>query len=242
VSRATPDGNTLLITNTPLVTNPHFRKQNYDPVTSFEPVCSIARAPQFITVSATSPYRTLTDFLTAARAKPGELTLATYVGTISHIGLEMLKHVAKADITFVPYPGSAPAITALLGGHVTAVYDNYATVAEHVNAGKLRLLATGSRTRLDAFPNIPTVAEAGYPDYDIESWWGAFAPAKTPKNTVAQLANWFTAASRAPETAAKLAPLGFYPRSVCETEFSVLVRKTYDDLGRTIREANIKAE
>jgi tripartite-type tricarboxylate transporter receptor subunit TctC len=242
VARAAPDGNTLLITNTPFVTNPHFRKQNYDPFTSFEPVCSIAQVPTFIAVSAASPYRTLAEFLAAARAKPGELTMAAFVGSVTHIGLEMLNRAAKADITFVPFPGSAPAVTALLGGHVTAIYDNYAAVAEHVNAGKLRVLATGSRTRLDVFPNIPTIAEAGYPDYDVESWWAVFAPATTPKNTVAQLADWFAAASRAPETAAKLTPLGFYPRSVCGTEFSVLVRKTYDDLGRAIREANIKAE
>jgi tripartite-type tricarboxylate transporter receptor subunit TctC len=205
-------------------------------------VCGVASVPIFITVNSASPYHTLTDLLDAARVKPGELTMATFVATAPHIGLEELKRMAKVDITFVPFPGSAPAVTALLGGHVTALYDNYATVAEHVNAGRLRVLATGSATRLEALPNVPTVAESGYKDYGIESWWGSFAPAKTPSGTVARLSGWLAAASQVPEVKNKLAPLGFYPMSICGSQFAALVRKTYDDFGREIREANIKAE
>jgi tripartite-type tricarboxylate transporter receptor subunit TctC len=242
VAHAAANGNTVLITNAPLLTNPIFRPQNYDPLTSFEPLCELADAPAFITVNSASPYRTLADFLNAARAAPGQLTMATFTGTSSHIALEVLKSVAKVDITFVPFPGSGPAVTALLGGHVTAEFDNYATVAEHVNAGKLRVLATASPTRLEALPNVPTVAEAGYPGFGITNWWGAYAPAHTPRETVARLAVWFGSAAQVPEVKDKLTPLGFYAASVCGSEFAGLVRKTYDDFGRAIREANIKME
>jgi tripartite-type tricarboxylate transporter receptor subunit TctC len=242
VARAAPDGSIILITNTAIVTNPLLRPQNYDPLTSFEPVCDVASGPNFITVNSASPYHTLADFLNAARAAPAQLTVATFAGTSAHIGPEELKHVANVDLTFVPFPGSTPAVTALLGGHVTALFDNYAAVAEHVNAGKLRVLATAWPTRVEALPNIPTIAEAGYQGYGITSWWGSFVPAHTPKATITQLASWFTAASQVPEVKNKLAPLGFYSTSVCGPDFVTLVRKTYDDFGRAIREANIKVE
>jgi tripartite-type tricarboxylate transporter receptor subunit TctC len=97
-------------------------------------------------------------------------------------------------MTFVPYPGGAPAVTALLGEHVTSVFSDYPPLAEQLKAGNLRALATGSRTRAEALPDVPTVAESGYKDYDVEQWFGLFAPAKTPKERVSQLAGWFTAA------------------------------------------------
>src|SRR5271167_3760348 len=119
------------------------RKVNYDPVTSFEPVCYLVSSPQVIVVNKTAPYRTLTELITAARAKPGEVTIAS-VGpaTTQHIGIEQLKHAANIDMTYIPYTGNAPAINALLGGHVTAVFANFAEVAEQVKAGKLRAVAT----------------------------------------------------------------------------------------------------
>lgn len=242
VAHAFPDGSTVLINNAALITNPLLRPQNYDPLTSFEPVCDVANAPGFITVNASSPYVTFTDFLTAARTSPAQLTVGTFTGTVTHIGLELLKHVANVDLTFVPFPGSAPAVTALLGGHITAEMDNYATVAEHVNAGKLRVLATISPTRVEALPNVPTVAEAGYQGFGLTNWWGAYAPAHTPPGTVARLASWFASAAQAPEVKEKLAPLGFYPAHVCGSDFGALVRKTYDDYSRAIHEANIKVE
>jgi hypothetical protein len=164
VARSAPDGNTLLVTNPDILINAHLRKQDYDPLTSFEPVCKLVSLPTVLAVNSESPYRTLTDLMNAARSKPGALTLATFTASGSHIAFESLKHKANVDITFVPYPGSAPAVIALLGGHVTAMMDNYSTMAEHVNAGRLRALATTARTRVEGL-NIPTVAEAG-----IETW------------------------------------------------------------------------
>src|SRR6266850_1088167 len=121
VARAAPDANTLVINANSLVINPHLRKVNYDPLTSFEPVCYLLSSPNLIVVNSASPYRTLNDYIAAARAKPGELAFAT-VGpaTTQHIGFEQFRRLANINVTYVPYTGGAPAITALLGGHVSA--------------------------------------------------------------------------------------------------------------------------
>ena len=241
VSRAAPDGNTLLINNNSFVVIPHLRKVNYDSLTSFEPICHLVSSPTVILVNNASPYGTLADLLNAARAKPGDLTFAGTVG-VFYVAIEMLKRAANLNMTFVPYPGGAPAVTALLGEHVTSVFTDYPTLAAQLKAGKLRALATGSRTRAEALPDVPTVAESGYKDYDVENWFGVSAPAKTPKETVSQLVGWFTAALRVPEIKAKLVAQGLYPVGMCGADFGSYLRKQFDDCGRVIREANIKVE
>jgi tripartite-type tricarboxylate transporter receptor subunit TctC len=156
VARSSPDGNTLLINAPYLLIAPHVKKVGYDPLTSFEPVCYLVSSPGVIVVNANSPYRTLGDFLAAAGAKPGTLTMAS-VGpaTAQHIGLEMLKRAASVDLTYVPYAGGAPAINALLGGLVAAVFAEYAPLSEHIKAGTLRALATSARTRIEPLPDLP---------------------------------------------------------------------------------------
>ena len=150
VSRAAPDGNTLLVTAPAFVISPHLRRRNYDPLTSFEPICQLTRTPMVIAVNSASPYRTLADFLEAGRTNPGGLTVASVPGSIAHVAFEMLKRAAKVDLTFVPYPGDAPAVNDLLGGHVASVLVPYAgVVGEQMKAGTLRVLASGSRTRSD---------------------------------------------------------------------------------------------
>jgi tripartite-type tricarboxylate transporter receptor subunit TctC len=186
VSRAAPDGNTVLMVSNSFVINPNMRKLSYDVLTSFVPVALLVTSPQVIVVNVSSPYRTLPDLLDAARAKPGELTMAS-VGpaTTQHIGFEQLKLVTKANMTFVPFPGNAPAVNALLGDHVTAVFANYSEAFEQLNAGKLRALATTARARIAPLPDLPTVAELGYKDYEVEVWFGLVAPAGTPKDATA---------------------------------------------------------
>ena len=163
-------------------------------------------------------------------------------GTAQHIGFEMLRRAAKVDMTYIPYAGGAPAINALLGGHVTSVFAEYAPLAPHIKAGTLRPLATSSHTRIEPLPDLPTVAESGYPDYEVDFWWGLFAPANTPKQTLAQLARWFSEALRAPEVKAKLYAQGFSAVGMCGAEFAALLRRQFDEYGRVIREANIKSE
>jgi tripartite-type tricarboxylate transporter receptor subunit TctC len=243
VSRAAPDGNTLLINSPDSLVIPHLRRLHYDPLTSFEPICYLVRAPLVIVVNAASPYVTLANLLDAARAKPLDLTLASFGPVSVHqIAFETLKRAAKVDMTLVPYPGIAPAVNALLGEHVNSVLGTYSTVSEQLNAGKLRALATASRTRIEPLPGVPTVAESGYDDYDVDFWLGLFTPAKTSKETISQLADWFNAAMQAPEVRPKLVAQGLYPVEIRGVDFAALLRKQYDDFGRVIREANIKAE
>jgi tripartite-type tricarboxylate transporter receptor subunit TctC len=243
VARAVPDGNTLLITAPAFVVNPHLRKLNYDPLISFEPICYLVNSPPVIVVNSTSPYRTLADLLNAARAKSGNLSLAS-VGPATGLQLafEMLKRAANVDMTFVPYPGTAPAITALLGNHVTSALVNYSDAAEQLKAGKLRGLAVAAPERIDPLPDVPTVAEFGYREYDAAQEFGIVAPAKTSRVVVAQLIDLFANALQVPEMKVKLIGQGLFPVKVCGAEFSDRLRKQYDDYGRVIREANIKAE
>jgi tripartite-type tricarboxylate transporter receptor subunit TctC len=242
-SRAAPDGNTILLNSKEFVINPHLRKVNYDPLSSFESICLLATSPTVISVNEASPYRTLTNLLDAARGNPKDLTLAAS-GPASpfQIGFEMLKRAANVDMTFVPYPGAAPAVNALLGRHVTSTLTTYSTVAEQLKAGKLRALGTASRTRIEPLPDVPTIAESGYKDLEIEVWYGLVAPAKTPKETLSYLGGLFATAMQVPEVKTKLIVQGLSPAASCRADFDALIRKEYDEYGRAIRDANIKAE
>ena len=182
-SRAAPDGNTVGTVANSFIIHPNFKKLSYDPLTSFEPVCLVAGSPQVIVVNSASPYKTLTEWLDAARAKPGELSHAS-VGPASpqHIAFEQLKLMAKVNITFVPFNGNTPALNALLGGHVGSVMSNYSEAAELVGSGKLRALAVASDKRAEGWPNVPTVAEQGFKGYGVElgtAWLRRPRPRKT---------------------------------------------------------------
>jgi tripartite-type tricarboxylate transporter receptor subunit TctC len=243
VARSAPDGSTLLITNPAFLINPHLRSQNYDPMTSFEPVCNIVSFPLFVVVANSSPYRTLADLLDAARAKPGAFTFASAgPATASHIALEALKHAARIEITYVPYSGTAPAVTALLGGHVMAVYADYTSVAEQLKSGALRALSVGSRKRFHGLPAVPTVMESGFSDYEHESWNGLLAPAKTPSAILDQLRRWFTASGESVEIKEKLTVQGLVPGVACGAEFGAALRRQYEQYGRTISAANLKVQ
>jgi tripartite-type tricarboxylate transporter receptor subunit TctC len=243
VARAAPDGNTLLFGSSQVVINPQLRKVNYHPLESFEPVCLLVVAPLVISVQSSSPYRTLTDLLDAARAKPGSVTMGSLgPGTPFDIGLAMLKNATKVDITFVPFNGNAPSINALLGGHVTSTFNSYSSVSSQLKAGTLRPLAVASKTRIPPLPDVPTVAESGVKDYEVTPWFGVYAPAKTPKETVTQFANWFSAALKAPEVKEKLAVQELYPMGICGADFADYLRKQHDLYGRVVREVNFKVE
>jgi tripartite-type tricarboxylate transporter receptor subunit TctC len=242
VARAAPDGNTALLTSNAFVTNPQTRKVNYDALADFEPICLLTRLPALIAVNSASPYLTLADLISAARAKPGDVTLAGNPGSFLQIAFEMLTHAASVNMTFVPYAGDAPAVNALLGGHVTSVFYSSPAVAAQVNAGKLRVLAVASWTRIGPLPEVPTIAESGYKDIEVDAWFGLFAPARTPKEKLAQLIGRFMAALQAPEIKSRLADLDHEPVGMCGSDFAALLRKEYDKYGRVIREANIKAQ
>src|SRR5262245_8035109 len=206
VARAEPDGSTLLIATAAFLIDPHLRKLSYQPLTSFEPICQLTTSPTVVTVNSASPYHSLADLLEMARGKPAAVTMAG-VGPAStvHIAFEVLKREAKVDMTFIPYPGAAPALSALMGGHVTSAFVPYGGTAEHLRTGKIRALATSSHTRIEALPAVPTIAESGYNVLGMDVWFGVVAPAKTSKDNISRLAGRFTAALRTPEIGTKLA-------------------------------------
>jgi tripartite-type tricarboxylate transporter receptor subunit TctC len=242
VLRAPPDGNTVFMVNNSFVVVPHIRKLDYDPLTSFVSICNLAITPTLIVVNSESPYRTLADLVGAARARPGEVTIGTAPGTVLNVALEMLERAADVRMTFVPFPGTPPAVNALLGGHVTAALIDYPAGAGQLQAGKLRALATGSPKRIEWLRDVPTVAESGYAGYDVELWYGLFASAKVPKETISQLEGWFTKASQAPDIRSRLVAQGITPVGACGAGFAAYIRRQFDDYGRIIREASIKAE
>jgi tripartite-type tricarboxylate transporter receptor subunit TctC len=243
VARAAPDGNTLLINTQGMLINAILRKVNFDPLLSFEPICNLVTSPLVLAVNSASPYRTLADLIAAARARPAALSVAS-VGPHStlHIAIERLKRQAGIELTYVPFPGGAPAINALLGQHVTAVLQNYQEVKGQLDAGSLRALATASARRIEPLPELPTIAESGFPGFEAEGWFGLVAPAKTPPATVAQLVGTFSRAVEAPEVKAKLALQALYSDPRCGSAFAAHIRRQSDEYARMIRELNIKGE
>jgi tripartite-type tricarboxylate transporter receptor subunit TctC len=242
-ARAAPDGKTLLSVGTGLLINQLLRKTNYDPLESFEPICQTAYMPTVIAVSSKSPYLSLADLFNAARATPGRLTLAS-IGPAStaRLAFERLKRDANAEMTFVPYPGTAPAFDALLGQHVTAYLGESSFVTAQVKAGTVRALAAAAPKRLDALPDVPTLAELGFADVMGELWFGLLAPAKTPKATVERFATAYAAALQVSEVKTKLSELGLYPVGLCGADFGAFLRKQREEYRRIVREADIKPE
>ncbi len=243
VARAAPDGNTLLINNNGMIISSILRKVNYDPRASFEQICYLVTTPQIIVVNSASSYRTLAELLDAAHAKPGELSIAS-VGpnTTQHIGIERLKRLAQVNLTYVPYPGGATTINALLGGHVDVAVLNWSEIGEHVIAGKARALATMSLQRIEPLPDLPTVSESGFKNFETDVWFGVVAPAKTPKETVSQLIDWFRAAVVAPQVKTKLIGQALYPNPKCGAEFDAHIRNQTELYTQLIRELDIKTE
>jgi tripartite-type tricarboxylate transporter receptor subunit TctC len=244
VSRAAPDGNTLLLVANSFVINPSLKALSYDPHTSFEPICLLTRSPNAIIVNGASAYHSLSELLAAARARPGQLTMAFQgPATSQHIGFEKLKRATGIEMIQVPFTGSAAAVNALLGGHVDSLFVNYPSAMEQVRAGKLRAIAVASKARVGSLSDVLTISEAGYPGYKEEDvWFGLVAPAGTPRGAIGELAAWFTAALRAPNLAPKLAQLELYPVALCGRDFDTYLRQEKDEYSRIVREAKIRTD
>jgi tripartite-type tricarboxylate transporter receptor subunit TctC len=242
VARAAPDGGTVLLAANSFVVNPSLKKQSYDPSTSFEPVCYLAATPILLVVNGASPYRTLNDFIAAARAKPGELSVAGAPASSLQVAYEVIKRAAGIELTYVPYAGTAPAINALMGGHVSAVSADYPTVVAQLQSGTLRALVTASHARAEPLPDVPTLAETGLSKYEADIFYGIVAPAKTPTETMSQLIGAFSGALKAADMKPKLAKQGLFPVGMCGAQFGAFLRKQVDEYTRIIQEAGIKAE
>jgi tripartite-type tricarboxylate transporter receptor subunit TctC len=203
----------------------------------------LVKAPTVIVVNSASPYRSLAQLIDDARAKPGQITMAS-IGPASsfQLGFEMLKRAAKADMTFVPYPGNAPALDAVLGQQVTSMFGTYSNVAEYLKSGTLRALAVGNSSRADPLPDVPTIAEAGYRDVDADAWFGAFAPAHTPEQITSALNGLLNTALKDRAVKEKLGIQGLYPVGTCGADFAAYLKKQHEEYNRIIAEANIRAE
>jgi tripartite-type tricarboxylate transporter receptor subunit TctC len=240
--RAAPDGNTLLITNNALLLAPHMRKLDFDPLTGLEPICGVGSTPTVVIVNSASPYHTLSELIAAARQKAGGLTFGAGIGALSQVTYAMLMHRADFNMTLVPFTGTPPEVEAVFGGHVDTAFVDYPPAQGLLQAGKLRALATGSGTRTEWLPDVPTVSELGYPGFEIDLWYGVFAPAHTPSSFVAQMAGWLTKATRVPKVKTLLRTQGIATSGECGAPFAADLRKRFDEYGQVIRDAHIKTE
>src|SRR5437899_4646943 len=240
VERAEPDGRTVLLVANSFVIIPPLKRASYDPTTSFEPVCYLAATPMVLVVLGSSPYRTLGVLVAAARAKPGELAFASGgPGSSLHVAIEVLKRAANISVTYVPYGGTAPAINALMGNHVAAVWADYPTVVSQLKSGTLRGLVTTSRARVASLPAVPTLGETGISNYEADIFYGVVAPAKTPPEVLTRLSAFFSSAVKASDMPPKLAEQGLFPVGMCGAEFGAYLRRQVDEYSRIIREADI---
>jgi tripartite-type tricarboxylate transporter receptor subunit TctC len=189
VAASNPDGYTLLMGTFANAVNPSLNsKLPYDPHKDFAPVALVARSFNIVVVNPKSQVRTIEDLIAAAKANPGKMTFGTFgAGTSAHLAGELFKDMAKVNLTAVPYKGAAPGITDLIGGQIDVMFTTVASAASLVESGQLRAIAVTSAERSPAFPQLPTVAEAGVPGYAAESWYGLFAPAGTPKDVIDRL-------------------------------------------------------
>jgi tripartite-type tricarboxylate transporter receptor subunit TctC len=244
VASAAPDGHTLLMMANSFVINAklHAATLPYKGMAAFEPVCCLTNSPQLVAVNVASPYKTFKEFLEAAKAKPNTISYAT-VGpaTTQHIAGEMLQRAAGIHLIYAPFAGGAPAVNAVLGGHVDAVLANVSELQSFIDAGKMRALAVTTTHRLDTMKQVPTVAESGLPGYEAAAWFGLSAPAGTPKDVVDKLAKAATGAINDPEIRAKLVKVGLEPYTMDPQKFAAHIADQYAKYSKVIDEASIKA-
>jgi tripartite-type tricarboxylate transporter receptor subunit TctC len=244
VAMSAADGYTLLMGTFANAVNPSLNpKLPYDPHKDFAPVALIARSFNIVVVNPKSSIRTLADLIAAAKSNPGKMTFGTFgVGTSAHLAGELFKDMAKVDLTAVPYKGAAPGITDLIGGQIDVMFTTVASAASLVESGQLRAIAVTSAERSPAFPQVPTVAEAGVPGYAAESWYGLFAPSGTPPEAIDRL-NRSAASAVQSEALRRLSVNeGLVTVASPPQELDRYFRAEEDRWRRVIGEAGIKTE
>ncbi len=189
VAEADPDGYTLLMASFAHAVNPSLNPNiQYDTATAFAPIALVAKSYNILVVNQDSPFKSVEELITYAKEHPGELNYGSFGnGTSAHLSAELFNHLAGTDITHVSYKGAAPALTDLLGGQIQMVFTSVASVAGQISSGALRPLAVTSAERSAAFPDLPTIAEAGVPGYVSDAWYGLYAPAGTPQEVIGVL-------------------------------------------------------
>ena len=244
VAKSPPDGYTILIGITTLVQAPHLgQKLPYDVFKDFVPLSALALSADLLVVPASSPVNSVKEFVEYARARQGKVTCGSYgQGTSSHVHCEMFSSQAKLGLVHVPFKGGAPLVTDLLGGQLDSGFVDLTSARAHIKSGKFKILAITGDRRFKALPNVPTLTELGYKDFEPYGWFGALAPAGTPADIVAKLGTEIARIIHLPEVQARLEDMGLQAVGSTPAEFAATIKRDYPVWGKVIREANIKLD
>ena len=240
---APPDGYTLIVVASGHATNPLlYPKIPYDTFKDFTPISLLASSPNILLVRADSSFKTLSDLIAQARAKPGSLSFAhAGTGTSTHLAGELLKNLAHVDLNAIPYKGGAPAINDLLGGQIAMSFNNGPESVGQLEAGTVRALAVTTGKRVPFLPNVPSMAET-VPGYDTGVWWGLLGPAGIPDDLLTKLNRDFVAALNTDAVKERLNKLGASPIGSSPKEFDAVIYADYEKWGPIIKAAGMKAE
>ncbi|HKA41473.1 MAG TPA: tripartite tricarboxylate transporter substrate binding protein [Burkholderiales bacterium] len=243
VATAPPDGYTLLMISTSFVMNAAVRSLPYDVEKSFDPVSMIGSSPNSIVVFPGFGVNSLRELVDRARAAPGKINYAsTGVGGFNHFGGELFKKLVGIDMVMVPYKGGGPAMIDVMSGHVPVMFTSITQVLPHVRTGRIRMLAVGAAKRIPAVPDVPTVAEAGFPGYEVTVWWGVSAPAGVPRPVMEKLRREFTTLLKEPETQKLLANDAAEVRLATPAEFRKFIHDEVRKWTGVARDAGIRVQ
>ncbi|KDP87253.1 MULTISPECIES: tripartite tricarboxylate transporter substrate binding protein [Cupriavidus] len=244
-AKAAPDGYTILggTISSHAINASLYPKMPYDVVKSFAPITLIGTNANVLVVSAGSPFKTVTDIVAEAKARPDTLAFASAGnGTSQHLAGELFKSLAGIKLTHIPYKGSGPAIQDVMAGQVPMMFDTTVVAAQHIDSGKLRALAVTSAKRIKSMPNVPTMAEAGVAGYELESWQAIFAPANTPKPIVDRLYREISAIIKTPDMQARLEKLGMEPSGMAPEQFAGFQRSEIGKWAKVVKGADIRID
>ena len=244
VAKAPADGYTLLLVSTPHVANPSiYKKMPYDALKSFTPVARVMAAPVVITATPRLGLRTVDDLVQQARKQPGKLSfVSSGTGSYFHLASEMFMDQTKTELLHIPYKGAGPAMADVVAGHADISIGSVLSSLPNVKSGRLKALAVSGSKRQSTMPDVPTMAEAGYPGYEADNWWGLLAPAGTPADIVNTLSRTIGEIMAAPATAARFAPEGVLVSYQKSTDFGGFMETETVKWTRIIKAAGITAE
>jgi tripartite-type tricarboxylate transporter receptor subunit TctC len=245
VAKAAPDGYTILMgaVATHAINPSLYANMPYDAARDFIPVMQIASTPNVLVVNPSVPAANVREFIAYAKANPGKLNFGSgSTGSAGHLAGELFKTLAGIDMTHVPYKGAAPAMNDLIGGQIQLMFDNLASSLAQVRAGRIRALAVTTARRSSLAPELPTVAESGLPGFDINTWFGLFVPAATPREVVEKLHSEFARAITATDVREKMLSLGAEPVGNTPDEFAAYVRAEAGKYARVVKASGAKAD
>lgn len=244
VARSAPDGYTLLMSGTSRATNAHlYARLTYDPLRDLTGICLVATSGNVLIVNPSLPAKTVSELIEFARSSPAPLFYGTAAhGSSGHLAAELFRQLAGIKLAQVPYKGAAPAIADLLGGQIHMTFDNIPAALPHIRSGRLRALGVTSASRSPLLPDVPTIAEAGLPDYEMTAMFGLAAPSRTPAEVIARLAAETVRSLQTPQLKERYISLGFDPVGSSPEEYNRVVAAEYQRLGKLIRDAGLKPQ